>query len=140
MKKSIFLTIAAAVMLLFSSCAKDINLNGTHWKANLSKTMTYQSMEVQFDATFDLNFLDETRYSMVSGGTLTAMGYTRDVDTETLEGTYTFDGENGMFDGTDAFTYNKKDKTIVVEQVIDDQEVAAMYGTDKITIVFTEVK
>lgn len=139
MKRNIFLTIAAIAMLLFSSCSKDIDLAGSKWKANYAKTITYQGIEMQVNMDFALNFVDATKYAMTATGSFSAMGHTENLNEETTEGTYTFDGENGMFDGEQSFSYNKKDKTITVEMEVDDPEVATILG-DKISLVFTEVK
>jgi hypothetical protein len=57
---------------------------------------------------------------------------------KTTTGTYTFDGEKGVFDGEQTFTYDKKAETITVEQKIDDEELAAMFGTDKLTLTFSQ--
>ena len=140
MKKNIFLTVAAAVMLLFTSCSKDIDLNGTQWKANFSKTVTYEGVEASLNMNFNVQFTGETTYKMTESGTMTAFGQTFDMDAETTEGTYTFDGEDGKFDGETSFSYDKKNKSLVVELEIDDEETAEMFGSDKITLVFTQVK
>ena len=44
--------------------------------------------------------------------------------------------ENGVFDGEQAFTYNKKDKTIVIN--INDEDITRMFGTS--TLTFTQQK
>lgn len=138
--KSIFLALAAAVMFLFSSCSKDLDLSGTNWKATYNSSISYMGIPIDMNLNFDLKFVDATNYSMTSDGTMTAMGQSRDLDTDTNNGTYTFDGENGVFDGEQAFSYNKKDKTIVVKMKIDEPEMAEMFGTDELTLVFTQVK
>lgn len=138
--KSIFLALAAAVMFLFSSCSKDIDLVGTNWKANYANTLTYAGMTIDMNMNFDLKFVDGTNYTMATSGTMVALGQTRNLDNETTNGTYTFDGENGVFDGEQAFSYNKKDKNIVLKMKIDEPEMAEMFGTDELTLVFTQVK
>ena len=127
-------------MLLFTSCSKDIDLNGTQWKANFSKTVTYEGVEASLNMNFNVQFTGETTYKMTESGTMTAFGQTFDMDAETTEGTYTFDGEDGKFDGETSFSYDKKNKSLVVELEIDDEETAEMFGSDKITLVFTQVK
>ncbi len=139
MKRNIFLTIAAIAMLLFSSCSKDIDLAGTKWNAHVAKSMTMQGIEMQLNMNFNLNFTDATNYSIVTSGSAEAMGHTENMPEETTEGTYTFDGEKGILDGEQEFTYNKKDKTIVIEMEVDDEEAALVLG-DKLTLVFSQVK
>lgn len=140
MKKNIFVALAAAFMLLFSSCNKDIDLVGTQWKANYTNTISYEGMSMNMSMDFVLNFVDATNYTMTGSGSFTMMGYTETQDPETSNGTYTFDGENGVFDGEQAFSYNKKDKTIVVKTKIDEEETAAMMGSDEIVLTFNQVK
>lgn len=138
MKKNIFIAMAAVVMMIFTGCSKDIELAGTKWKANYNKTITYQGMDASVSMAFNLNFTDATKYSLTTSGTMSVMGMSQNMDSETTTGTYTFDGEKGVFDGDQTFTYNKKAETITVEQKIDDEELAAMFGTDKLTLTFSQ--
>ena len=140
MKKNIFVALAAAVVLLFSSCSKDIDLAGTTWKSNtINKTVTMYGMSgtLAFDMT--INFTDATNYTGTQTATVTISGQTFS-DSDSDSGTYTFDGENGMFDGEQPFTYNKKDKTITVVLTIDDAEAQEILGSDPITLTFTQQK
>lgn len=138
MKKNIFIAMAALVMMVFTGCSKEVDLAGTNWKANYSKTLTYQGMSADVTMNFALSFVDAANYKMITSGTMSAMGMTQNIENETTNGTYTFDGEKGVFDGDQTFTYDKKAKTITVEQKIDDEEVAAMFGTDKLALTFTQ--
>lgn len=138
MKKNIFIAMAAVVVMLFTSCSKDIELPGTKWKANYSKTLSYQGVDASVNMNFLLNFTNATQYSLTTSGTMSAMGMTQNMDSETTTGTYTFDGEKGVFDGEQTFTYDKKAETITVEQKIDDEELVAIFGTDKLTLTFSQ--
>ena len=138
MKRNIFLTFAALFVLLFSSCSKDIDLPGTKWKATFAKAVNYEGMDMQLNLAFDLKFIDATQSSFSMSGTVTAMGETQQYPSETDEGTYTFDGEKGMLDGEQPFTYNKSDKTITIETAVEPDEVD-IYGSNTITLVFKDV-
>ena len=136
MKKNIFVSLAAAVVLLFSSCSKDIDLAGTTWKSdpiNTNDNLLGESVTLIYDAT--INFTDATNYTNTTNATITFMGqtipYSRSVD-----GTYTFNGENGMFDGEHPFTYDKKDKTITMVSNINFDPI----GDYTITLTFTQMK
>lgn len=138
MKKNIFLAVAAAVMLLFTACNKDVDLNGTKWHADFGKTVNYQGIDAEVALSMDLAFTSETAYSMSTTSSVTLMGQTHNEGPETSVGTYTFDGkESGMFDGEQPFTYNKKDKTITVSQTLDEES-AAIFGTNTITLTFNK--
>ena len=84
-----------------------------------------------------IKFIDETKYAMDVNVSMSAMGQTLYSDRDSDEGTYTFDGEKGVFDGEQNFTYNKDDKTIVMSFDIDGEE-AQLFGTNKITLTFKE--
>lgn len=139
MKKSVFFTLAACfVMLLTTSCSKDIELPGTTWKANFNNNVTYMGIDATIAMDMTLNFTDATNYKMDVSIVMTAMGQSMPQnDSET--GTYTFDGEKGMFDNEQAFTYDKKEKTIVVVFNLDDEE-AEMFGTNSIVLNFKQQK
>ena len=129
MKKSIFLAMAAVVVMFFTGCSKDIDLTGTTWKSN-TISASYQGMTMTLDMV--LNFKDATNYDLTANVTAPIIG----TQSTTESGTYTFDGENGVFDGEQNFSYNKKDKTLVIN--IDDAEMTQMYGIS--TLTFTQQK
>jgi hypothetical protein len=129
MKKSIFLAMAAVVVMFFTGCSKDIDLAGTTWKSN-TISASYQGMTMTLDMV--LNFKDATNYDLTANVTAPIIG----TQSTTESGTYTFDGENGVFDGEQNFSYNKKDKTLVIN--IDDAEMTQMFGTS--TLTFTQQK
>ena len=138
MKKNIFVALAAAVMLLFSACSKDIDLAGTTWKSNtVNQTITYMGMQGTVTLDLTVQFTDATNYTMTTIATVSMMGMTQPFD-DTENGTYTFDGENGMLDGEQPFTYNKKDKTITTTIKMDDSEYSEFFGTDEIILTFTQ--
>lgn len=140
MKKNVFVALAAAFVLLFSACTKDISLPGTQWQSNYNTTATVEGIQATVNMHFVLNFTDATNYSLTMNGTLAAMGQTLDIPADTENGTYTFDGENGMFDNEQAFTYKKKDKTIIVVIKADDPDFNEMMGSEDVTLTFTQVK
>ncbi len=129
MKKSIFLAMAAVVVMFFTGCSKDIDLAGTTLKAN-TISASYQGMTMTLDMV--LTFKDATNYDLTANVTAPIIG----TQSTTESGTYTFDGENGVFDGEQNFSYNKKDKTLVIN--IDDAEMTQMFGTS--TLTFTQQK
>ena len=137
MKKNIFLALTAAVVMLFTSCSKDIDLAGTTWKANYSNSISYMGMSGTVTLDLTINFTDATNYKLDETASVSIMGQTMPQSSSDT-GTYTFDGENGMFDGEQAFTYNKKDKTITTTITIDDAEFAEIFGSDSITLTFTQ--
>lgn len=127
MKKNIFLALAAAVVLLFSACTKDLDLTGTKWQANYNGTRSVTLYGFPVTVTVDMNvlaaFTDAKNYTMDITGTAsnstTGLSFNlEDVlgDEAHSHGTYTFDGESGVLyqsDGTSQpFTYNKKENTI----------------------------
>ena len=123
MKKNLFVALAAAVMLLFSACSKDIELAGTTWKTGtITETVTYQGIQANVTMDFTINYTDATNYTVSYTGTVSAYGYTLPMDGE-QSGTYVFDGENGVLTNSDGesqtFTYNKKDKTITAVAEVD---------------------
>lgn len=133
MKRNVVFTLAVAFVMLFASCSKEVKLPGTTWTANFSKTITYGS--VSLDMT--LKFVDETNYTMDVTSSATVMGQTLPPSTDTQKGTYTFDGEKGVFDGEQEFTYNKDDETISVTTELE-ADMAEMFGSDKITLTFKQ--
>ena len=139
MKRNIFLTFAALFVLLFSSCSKDIDLNGTKWKSDLSKSITYMGMEGAANFTFDLHFVDATKYTLGMSGNISIMGQNMPVPEQSQEGTYTFDGEKGMFDEEQPFTYNSSKETITVDMTIDEQEFVNAFGTNTLTLTFKQI-
>lgn len=138
MKRNIFLALAAAVVMLFSSCSKDIDLVGTTWKADTyTQNITYMGMQASITMDFTLKFTDATNYTIDESATVTIMGQSQSQN-DSSTGTYTFDGENGVFDGEQAFTYNKKDKTLNLTVTNDDPEVAEIMGVNEINLVFRQ--
>lgn len=138
MKRNIFLALAAAVVMLFSSCSKDIDLVGTTWKADTyTQNITYMGMQASITMDFTLKFTDATNYTIDESATVTIMGQSQSQN-DSNTGTYTFDGENGVFDGEQAFTYNKKDKTLNLTVTNDDPEVAEIMGVNEINLVFRQ--
>ena len=136
MKKNIFVALAAAVMLLLSSCSKDVELPGTTWKTGrVNKTITYQGLSATISMDFVINFTNATQYELTYTGTASAYGMSQNMDGSS-NGTYTFDGEKGVLtdsDGeTQTFTYNKDDKTITAT--------AEMDGGISLNLVFTQQK
>lgn len=138
MKRNIFLALAAAVVMLFSSCSKDIDLVGTTWKADTyTQNITYMGMQASITMDFTLKFTDATNYTIDESATVTIMGQSQSQN-DSSTGTYTFDGENGVFDGEQTFTYNKKDKTLNLTVTNDDPEVAEIMGVNEINLVFRQ--
>lgn len=138
MKRNIFLALAAAVVMLFSSCSKDIDLVGTTWKADTyTQNITYMGMQASITMDFTLKFTDATNYTIDESATVTIMGQSQSQN-DSNTGTYTFDGENGVFDGEQAFSYNKKDKTLNLTVTNDDPEVAEIMGVNEINLVFRQ--
>ena len=125
MKKNIFLAMAAVVVMFFTGCSKDIDLVGTTWKSN-TISASYQGMTMSLDMV--LNFKDATNYDLTANVTAPIIGS----QSETESGTYTFDGENGVFDGEQNFSYNKKDKTLTIP--VTDAEFTQMFGISSITL------
>jgi hypothetical protein len=152
MKKTLFLALLACVTLMFTSCNKEKELPGTSWKTHtiVNQEMTMQGIAATLNMTIDgtMKFTDATNGSMTlaTSGTISAMGMTFPVDseTETTAFTYTFNGETGTitttYEGeteTVPFTYNKEDNTILITMNEKDEET----GTEiNIEMVFTEVK
>lgn len=88
-----------------------------------------------------LNFKDASNYSITATGEVTIMDQTQNMEEDTTEGTYTFDGVNGMFDDEQPFTYDEKDKTITaIMDLGDDTDLVAIFGANQITLVFKQVK
>ena len=140
MKKNIFVALAAAVMLLFSACSKDIDLVGTTWKSNtINQTINYMGMSGTVTMDLTIQFTDATNYTLTTAGSVSIMGMSQPIN-DTENGTYTFDGENGMLDGEQAFSYNKKDKTLNTTIKVDDPEYAEFIGSDEIVLTFTQQK
>ena len=135
MKKNILLTLAAAVVLLFTSCNKELDLAGTTWKTGLiTETVIYQNIEATATMDFTIIFTNATNYTVTYTGTAGVYPISIPMD-GTESGTYVFDGENGVLTNSDGeshtFTYNKEDKTL--------NAVAEMDGFS-MTLVFTQQK
>lgn len=137
MKRSVVFTLAVAFVMLFASCSKEVKLPGTTWTANFSKNITYMGASGSVSLDMTLKFIDETKYTMDVTSSATVMGQTMPASTDTQNGTYTFDGEKGVFDGEQEFTYNKDDETITTVINLEEEE-AEMFGTDKITLTFKQ--
>ena len=123
--------------MLFASCSKEVKLPGTTWTANYSNSVTYQGLQASVALDMTLNFVDETNYKMDVSIATTMMGQTMPAQNESESGTYTFDGEKGVFDGEQDFTYNKDDETITTVISLEEEE-ALMFGSDKITLTFKQ--
>ena len=131
MKKNILFTLAAAVVLLFTSCNKELDLAGTTWKTGpMTETVIYQDIEATATMDFTIIFTNATNYTVTYTGTASVLSISG-----TESGTYVFDGENGVLTNSDGeshtFTYNKEDKTL--------NAVAEMDGFS-MTLVFTQQK
>ena len=152
MKKTLFIALLACFTMMFASCNKEKELNGTNWKTHtvVNQEMTMQGIAATLNMTIDgtLKFTDATNGTMTltTSGSMTAMGMTFPMDesTDTETFTYTFDGENGVLtatvDGTTEtmpFTYNKKDNTLTFAISETDDETGANITFD---MVFTEEK
>jgi len=138
MKKSIFFTLAACFVMMLTSCSKEIELEGTTWTANFSKEINYQGVGASVSMDMTLTFTDATAYKMEQHAVVTMMGQTFPQD-ETGTGTYTFDGEKGVFDGEQAFTYDKDAETITTSIKLDDES-AEIFGTNSLDLVFKQKK
>ena len=137
MKRNVVFTLAVAFVMLFASCSKEVKLPGTTWTANYSNSVTYQGLQANVALDMTLNFVDETNYKMDVSVAMTMMGQTMPAQNESDSGTYTFDGEKGVFDGEQEFTYNKDDETITTVINLEEEE-ALMFGSDKITLTFKQ--
>lgn len=137
MKKTLFVALLACFTLMFASCNKEKELNGTKWKTHTttSQQINMEGVAATVNMTIDgtMEFTSTTAGSMTLtiSGSVSAMGMTFPMDAETnTEGfTYTFDGESGVLTATDEdetvtlpFTYNKKDNTITVTMKEKDEE------------------
>ena len=138
--------------MMFASCNKEKELNGTSWKTHtvVNQDMSMEGITATLNMTIDgtLKFTDATNGTMTltTSGSITAMGMTlpMDEDTETETFTYTFDGESGVLtttvDGkteTMPFTYDKKENTLTFAINETDEETGE---TMSFTLVFTEEK
>lgn len=127
MKKLFLMTFVACFAMMFASCEKEVELNGTTWKAHdtMSQQITEMGMTIDATMTYDctLKFADATTgtLTMTFSGTASLMGQSFPIpeETSTESFNYTFDGEAGVLTSTDPtntetipFTYNKKDKAI----------------------------
>ncbi len=139
MKRNLFFTLAACFVMLLTSCSKDVDLVGTTWQANYANTATIEGMVASVSMDITINFKDETHYTLTMKSSATVMGQTMPGEVENEDGTYTFDGENGVFDGEQPFTYNKGDKTITMTLELDGED-AEVFGADHITLTFKEKK
>lgn len=137
MKRNVVFTLAVAFVMLFASCSKEVKLPGTTWTANFSKTITYMGASGNVSLDMTLKFIDETNYTMDVTSSATVMGQTMPPSTDSQKGTYTFDGEKGVFDSEQEFTYNKDDEIITTVINLEEDE-ALMFGSDKITLTFKQ--
>lgn len=132
------MTFVACFALMFASCEKEVELNGTTWKAHESISQQMTQMGMTVDATIDLdctlNFQDGSNgtINMITNGSASFMGQVFPMPEQnvTENVTYTFDGENGTLtptEGSDTepipFTYDKKNKTINIDIVQKDEEI-----------------
>ncbi|MBO4599149.1 MAG: hypothetical protein J5641_00255 [Bacteroidales bacterium] len=152
MKKTLFVALLACFTMMFASCNKEKELNGTNWKTHtvVNQEMTMQGIAATLDLTIDgtMKFTDATNGSMTltTSGSVTAMGMTfpMDPDTETTAFTYTFDGTNGVLTATVdgkpesiPFVYDKKENTLTFNLTETDEETGT---TMTFELVFTEEK
>jgi hypothetical protein len=108
MKKTLFVALLACFTMMFASCNKEKELNGTSWKTHtvVNQDMSMEGITATLNMTIDgtLKFTDATNGTMTltTSGSITAMGMTlpMDEDTETETFTYTFDGESGVLTTT----------------------------------------
>lgn len=141
MKKNILLALVAVVTMIFSGCSKEFELSGTKWEANYNNTFNYMDYPGTLNMNMTLTFKDVSNYSITATGEVTIMDQTQNMEEDTTEGTYTFDGVNGMFDDEQLFTYNEKNKTITtIIDLGDDPDDTAIFGANQITLVFKQVK
>ena len=137
MKKLFLMTFVACFAMMFASCEKEVELNGTTWKAHetISQQMTEMGMTMDVRVVMDctLNFKDATTgtLNMIINGSASMMGqeFPMPEQNNTESFTYTFDGENGVLSSTDPtetmtipFTYNKKDKSIDINLNEKDED------------------
>lgn len=154
MKRTLFVALLACVTLMFTSCTKEKDLNGTKWTTHTTHTqeMTYMGITAAMNLTIDgtMNFTSTTDGSatFTTSGTVSvpSMGMSQPLDGETSTDkfTYTFDGTNGTLTIADdnstetvPFAYNKKDNTITISRAIKDDQTGLSFT---LTMVFTEVK
>lgn len=150
MKKVLLMTFVACFAMMFGSCQKDLDLIGTTWKAHdtVNQQITEEGVTATAELTYDyvLNFIDATtgKMTITYNGTVSAMGMTFPINNEPISAnyTYTFDGENGTIttaeeddNVTMPFTYNKKDKTILISINEKDEEMGLDINLD---LVFTQ--
>ena len=151
MKKTLFVALLACFTMMFASCNKEKELNGTSWKTHtvVNQDMNMEGITATLNMTIDgtLKFTDATNGSMTltTSGSMTAMGMTFPMDesTETESFTYTFDGESGVLTTTVEygttetmpFTYDKKENTLTFAINETDEETGE---TLSFTLVFTE--
>lgn len=137
MKKLFLMTFVACFAMMFASCEKEVELNGTTWKAHetISQQMTEMGMTMDVRVVMDctLNFKDATSgtLNMIINGTASVMGqeFPMPEQNNTESFNYTFDGEAGVLTSTDPtetevipFTYNKKDKSIDINITEKDED------------------
>ena len=152
MKRTLFVALLACVTLMFASCNKEKDLNGTNWKTHtvVNQEMSMEGVTATINMTIDgtMSFTNATNGAMIltTSGTMQAMGMTipMDAETDTIDFTYTFTGENGtitMKEDNESisvpFTYNKKDNTINITQTQTDEETGLSMTID---MTFTEAK
>lgn len=134
MKKLFLMTFVACFAMMFASCEKEIELNGTTWKAHENiKQQVPQMGDVNIDLNCTLNFKDATTgtINMIINSSVSVMGqeFPLSEQNNTESFTYTFDGKAGVLTSTDPtdtetipFTYNKEDKTINIDINEKDEE------------------
>lgn len=134
MKKLFLMTFVACFAIMFASCEKDVELNGTTWKAHENiKQQVSQMGDVNIDLNCTLNFKDATTgtINMIINSSVSVMGqeFPLSEQNNTESFTYTFDGKAGVLTSTDPtdtetipFTYNKEDKTINIDINEKDEE------------------
>lgn len=121
------MTFVACFAMMFGSCQKELELSGTTWKATQTESDTYDGITSSMTMDCILKFADATNGSldMTMSGSVNMGGMTQELDpqTQTANFTYTFDGTNGTMTAIDdetgeyetiPFTYNKKDKAILI--------------------------
>lgn len=133
MRKNIFVTLAALVVMLFTSCSKDIELEGTYWNWNTDVDITDEILEemgedeaevfrqmiapaggkVILNFSIDMNFLTEKSGEMILSAKIKnadrmpsiVQSLFREFNwTEKEAFSYTFDGEKGVLTVEDSDT------------------------------------
>lgn len=116
MKKGLFLAMIAFVAMVFTSCSKELELDGTTWVATYNETTTMDGVSGTANLTFTLNFKDKTSGTMAVNGSIAISSMGSPIPMNYSENfTYTFDGTNGTMTSngeSQNFSYDKDSKHI----------------------------